>query len=75
MTAEEAVDVIENGRHEETVIEKALTLAVIALKMRTPKKAARVENDKTDGCPICGRAFYEAFKYCPNCGQAIDWEE
>ena len=33
----------------------------------------RVDNNRTDGCPICAREFYEKFNYCPDCGIKIDW--
>lgn len=33
----------------------------------------RVDDDRTDGCPICAREFYEKFNYCPDCGIKIDW--
>lgn len=29
-------------------------------------------------CPCCGKDYevdYDDYKYCPNCGQAIDWTE
>ena len=29
-------------------------------------------------CPRCGKSYeidYEKYKYCPNCGQAIDWSD
>lgn len=29
-------------------------------------------------CPSCGERYevdYDDYKYCPNCGQAIDWSE
>ena len=29
-------------------------------------------------CPKCGESYeidYEKYKYCPNCGQAIDWSD
>lgn len=36
-------------------------------------KPIRVSNDRTDGCPICKREFYEKFKFCPDCGTRMDW--
>lgn len=34
---------------------------------------SRVSNDRTDGCPICKREFYEKFNFCPDCGAKMDW--
>lgn len=36
-------------------------------------KPIRVSNDRTDGCPICKREFYEKFNFCPDCGAKMDW--
>lgn len=36
-------------------------------------KPIRVSNDRTDGCPICKREFYEKFNFCPDCGTKMDW--
>ncbi len=41
----------------------------------TPKKP------KKDGCPFCGmpnirsEEWDNEFDYCPNCGQALDWDD
>ena len=59
-----------------------ITEAIDALKSRTPMKP----NSKYDFryncnvCPICEtettcRMLFPWEKYCPDCGQAIDWEE
>lgn len=32
----------------------------------------------TYDCPNCGKSYeldYQEYKYCPSCGQAIDWSE
>ncbi len=44
-----------------------------ARKKKKENKPIRVLNDRTDGCPICKRAFYEKVNFCPDCGQSIDW--
>lgn len=36
-------------------------------------KPIRVSNDRTDGCPVCKREFYEKFNFCPDCGTKMDW--
>ena len=38
-------------------------------------KPIRVDHDRTDGCPICKREFFEKFNYCPDCGIKLDWGE
>ena len=42
-------------------------------KSETPVKPIRVDDDRTDGCPICGREFFEKFNYCPDCGSELEW--
>ena len=42
-------------------------------KEKESVKPIRVDDDRTDGCPICGREFFEKFNYCPNCGTKLDW--
>lgn len=51
----------------------AMELAISALEKQIPKKP-----DLDDGvyCPCCLHEFkshYDETRYCPNCGQAIDW--
>ena len=50
----------------------AMELAISALEKQIPKKP-----DLDDGvyCPCCLHEFkvYSATRYCPNCGQALDW--
>jgi hypothetical protein len=46
---------------------------IVALEKQIPKKP-----DLDDGvyCPCCLHEFkvhYDTTRYCPNCGQAIDW--
>lgn len=41
------------------------------------KKPIRIitsrNGSSTDGCPVCGRAFYEKVNFCMGCGTPIDW--
>lgn len=52
---------------------EAVKVAIIALETQIPYKV-----DKFDCCPVCntyGRDEDGASgDYCPNCGQALDWE-
>ena len=62
-------------------------LVIIALNKQIPKKPD-YEGDGYDNngnmiydtwvCPKCGEEYevdYDDYKYCPNCGQRLDWEE
>lgn len=56
---------------------KALEMAIAALNKRIPENPDYDENG-TPRCPVCmWDEFYnkEAMRYCPSCGQAINWEE
>lgn len=52
----------------------AFKVAIESLEKQIPKKL-----DLDDGvyCPCCLHEFkvYSATRYCPNCGQAIDWSD
>lgn len=67
----------------------ALDMAIEALEKRIPKKPT-FEGDGFDGngditydtwiCPCCGEEYevdyyYTDHKYCPWCGQMIDWSD
>lgn len=52
-------------------------MAIEALEKQIPKKTD-YDKDGTPRCAICmWDEFYnkEAMRYCPSCGQAIEWEE
>lgn len=66
---------------------EAFKMATEALKKQIPKRPY-FEGDGYDPegeiiydtwrCPSCGEAYevdYDIYEYCPNCGQAIDWNE
>lgn len=42
--------------------------------MKKSVKPIRVDDDRTDGCPICKREFFEKFNFCPDCGVKLNWE-
>lgn len=72
---EKVLQIIEEQQEE---INKLKTEIVEAIEKQIPKKIK-----KTDGfggrCPVCGyyiaKIIYSSkgYKYCPECGQAIDW--
>ena len=59
-------------------IQEAMDMGADTLKKETPQKAVRVimgaNGSTTDGCPFCGKEFFEMVNYCPDCGQKINWE-
>jgi len=64
------------GASDVTVLNKAAIID--ALMKRTPRKYDRRKFDKTTDypvCPTCGSdgISYRRSRYCPDCGQAIDW--
>lgn len=48
-----------------------------ALEKQIPKKA-EIKEKFPDSfiieCPVCNRRMFK-YKFCPNCGQALDWTE
>ena len=73
-------------RHIQTSVDIdpwAMELAVDALEKQMPKELIAEGDGYADGemvydsfyCPSCDYHMedYEVKKYCPNCGQAIDW--
>jgi len=46
-------------------------LAIAALEKQLPKKP--YEDFPVLFCPVCWRVVYPQIKYCPDCGQALDW--
>jgi hypothetical protein len=47
--------------------------AISALEKQIPKKRADGWYGKNTECPICH--IVASNKYCPNCGQALDWSD
>ena len=90
MTHEEAVGILisqaivlrrANGKSTlERIRNEAICKAVEALEKQIPKKPTRGKYGHTE-CACCGwivESFcgdLEKYPFCPNCGQAIDWED
>lgn len=82
MTYTEAREDFEHFMKLKTTLRPAFMDVVIeALDRRTPKKLIIYRDGDTPDdyeCPICGRLYsiYEKLPdYCPDCGQAYNWEE
>lgn len=67
---------IENGIRTELVLnEKAITQALL----KAQKRKVYFDREFYLNCPQCNGVGVEKFKgykpkYCPDCGQALDWE-
>ena len=86
MTYEEVKKIRNNGEIEHANIRELQKLIDVAIEKQIPKKP-RFEDDgywrgelvyDTWICPNCNTDYEvgtDTHKYCPNCGQAIDWSE
>lgn len=79
MTYEEAIEILYDSRLM-SYVNEALDKAKEALKKQVSEKPTLVDECSWH-CPSCGAEFefsdgyYDEFHYCPNCGQAIQWED
>lgn len=73
---------------EEKPIPKAVAMGMQALEKQIPQKPNLQGDGYADGelvydyaeCPVCGCDFEEesncwGCKFCPDCGQALDWSD
>lgn len=88
MTIQEALKIFENVRPQKNrIINEALNTIKTAVKKQIPKKPD-FEGDGYDDngnliydtwiCPCCETQYeldYDDYKFCPECGQAIDRSE
>ena len=77
MKAKEAIKAIKDNMPTAgtyTMLTEALQLAIEVLEMQIPKDPI---NDSCAVCNIDVRNWTgdEEFKYCPECGQAVNWTE
>lgn len=74
-----------NGNDNVVIPKEILKVCVEALEKQIPKEPNYQYDGYADGEPVwdiwecssCGAEFeidYDRHKYCPECGQAIDWE-
>ena len=79
MTYRETIDYLING-----VSDEAIDIAVDCIEKQIPKKPNYEGDGYWNGelvydtwiCPHCGKHYevdYDNYKYCPECGQAIDY--
>lgn len=79
MTYEEAIKMLENSACS-IVMEEAVDVAIEALAKQIPKKIVKGKDLFWEyQCPNtnCDTQFtrHASYKFCPGCGQAIDWSE
>ena len=72
--------------HPDYKVLNAIRIALSALNKQVPMKPELTGDGYADGsivydtwtCPRCGTDYeveYDDYKYCPECGQKIDWED
>ena len=85
MTPEEAIKILEIAKAEvewnyPLDYAVAIDTAIEALEKQIPKKPISLGEDidrDVGQCPNCKEIIdtYEDYKYCSDCGQAIDWRD
>lgn len=78
MTYEEAIKEIKH-RMLETIETEYDWMAIESLEKRIPKKPLNKVSRELllpeEKCVECGTILFISDRYCPYCGQAIDWSE
>ena len=86
MTLQDAIITLKREQFGDSeFMESAKQMGVNALKKQVPKRVVLYTNDgvfkwKNYPCPCCGEMLglkvnKRYVKFCPNCGQALDWSE
>ena len=86
ITTQEAMETLKFLLSIERHHKEPLRMAIEALEKQVPKEPDYEGDGYWDGelvydtwiCPNCGKDYevgYDNYKYCPECGQAIDWSE
>lgn len=90
MTPEKAVEILKANREKRvaSIYATCKRLAISALEKQIPQKPNLQGDGYADGelvydyaeCPVCNCDFEEdttnwGCKFCPDCGQALDWSE
>ena len=55
------------------MLQESIDMAIKALEKQIPKKPT--DRCMYKECPACGEVEIEFCKYCPSCGQNLDWSE
>lgn len=71
---------IDNECYKES-FQNACKLAIESIEKATPKKVVNVKSVEdwdvlfiAGECPVCGSWLNDEMKYCPECGQRLEWE-
>lgn len=88
MRIQEALEIFENVRPQgNRIIIEALNTIKTAVKKQIPKKPDLIGDGYDDNgyliydtwiCPCCETDYeldYDDYKFCPECGQALDWSD
>ena len=77
MTAKDVIEYFKFCKSAVETCNEALGLAVEALEKQVPFKSTRIEERKEYNCKFgdckCGERVIDAYGYCSQCGQALDW--
>lgn len=83
MTTERAIEILDPTHREHydslETVKEACRMGMTALEKQMPRKIIPVtmpDNKTITGykCPNCKDRLFIGNKFCPNCGQALDWE-
>ena len=83
VTESEAIDSLTRFLGNESYTDRFQSVcktAIKALEKQMPKKIIRdIKQDEDNRiyhyCPFCNRQLIRMSMYCPDCGQAIDWND
>ena len=80
MTTEQAIEILTNAiqtEHMTAEQDRALAMAQKSLEKHIPKKPIKNKQDNYSHCPECNasRHINILARYCPFCGQALDWRQ
>ena len=77
---EKLLHLYDDGMIDFSIIRESIKVAIDALEKQIPKKTGKPELGISKKYPViipCGNCYVELadrmWRYCPYCGQAIDW--
>lgn len=79
MKIEEAIEILKAKKVDIVLFLEAIDLVIGASEKQIPKKPCDIASyyytgEKNGTCSICRGHVQGSEKYCPYCGQKIDWE-